>query len=124
VAYTKAMSESDELTVTTAARDIAQQIFSGAATTMPPPPWYRALTAEMMPARLWTAFELPLAAKDQQSAARALAIMRRLYPMLPDRIRTVGPYQEAQARLRGRDRPSLATQWLNRLWIGQPRLGL
>jgi uncharacterized protein (DUF2236 family) len=123
-AYTQAMSESDELTVTTAARDIAQQIFSGAATTMPPPLWYRALTAQMLPARLRTAFELPLADGDQQSAARALAMMRRLYPLLPGRLRTVGPYQEAQARLRGRDRPSLATQWLNRLWIGQPSIGL
>ncbi len=123
-AYTEAMAASEELTVTTAARDIAQEIFSGAATTMPPPAWYRALTAEMMPARLWSAFELPLAERDQRSAARALAIMRRVYPMLPDRIRTVGPYQEAQARLRGRERPSLATQWLNRLWIGRPRLGL
>ena len=124
IAYTEAMSESAELTVTTAARDIAQQIFSGVATAMPPPAWYRALTAEMLPGRLRAAFELPLADGDQQSAARALAIMRRLYPLLPDRIRTVGPYQEAQARLRGRVRPSLATQWLNRLWIGQPSIGL
>jgi uncharacterized protein (DUF2236 family) len=124
IAYTEAMAASDELTVTTAARDIARQIFSGAATTMPPPAWYRALTAKMLPARLRIAFELPFAERDQRRASRALAIMRRLYPMLPERIRTVGPYQEAQARLRGRDRPSLATQWLNRLWIGQPRLGL
>ena len=123
VAYTGAMSSSDELTVTTAARGIVRHIFSGAATHVPLPLWYRALTAEMLPARLRTAFELRLAEKERRSAARALAIMRRLYPLLPDRLRTVGPYQEAQARLSGRDRPSLSTQWLNRLWIGQPTMG-
>jgi uncharacterized protein (DUF2236 family) len=123
VAYTEEMAASDELTVTTAARDIVRHIFSGGATHVRPPLWYRALTAEMLPARLRTAFELPFAERDHCSADRALAVMRRLYPLLPDRLRTVGPYQEAQARLRGRDRPSMATQWLNRLWIGQPSMG-
>jgi len=124
VAYTEAMSASHELTVTTAARNIASDIFSGAATNLPPPAWYRALTAEMLPARLRAAFEPSLRVAEDRSAARALATIRRLYPLLPDRLRTVGPYQEAQARLRGRDRPSLVTQWLNRLWIGQPGIGL
>jgi uncharacterized protein (DUF2236 family) len=123
VAYTEAMSASGELTVTTAARDIAGHIFSGAATNLRPPGWYRALTAEMLPARLRAAFEVSLAGANGRSD-RALGTMRRLYPLLPNQLRTVGPYQEAQARLRGRDRPSLATRWLNRLWIGQPSLGL
>jgi uncharacterized protein (DUF2236 family) len=121
-AYTETTAE--ELTVTTAAADIARHIFTGAATYLPPPAWYRAVTAEMLPAPLRAAFAPSLAGADDRSAARALAGMRRLYPLLPDRVRTVGPYQEAQARLRGRDRPSLATQWLNRLWIGQPSMGL
>ena len=123
-AYTEAMAASDELTVTTAARNIAGHIFSGTATNLRPPLWYRALTAEMLPPRLRAAFEFPLAGADARSAGRALSTMRRLYPMLPEQLRTVGPYQEAQARLRGRDRPPLATRWLNRLWIGQPSLGL
>jgi hypothetical protein len=49
----------------------------------------------------------------------ALARIRRLYPRLPMRLRSVGPYQEALARLQGEERPDLAVRWLNRLWIGR-----
>jgi hypothetical protein len=35
------------------------------------------------------------------------------YPALPERIRHVGPYQEAVARLAGRAQPNLATQLVN-----------
>jgi len=122
IAYREAMTESDVLTVSPAARDIARQIFSGAATRIRPPMWYRALTAQMLPDRLRVAFELPLGDAERRSAGRALKWMRRTYPALPDRLRTVGPYQEAQARMMGRDRLSLTTRWLNQLWIGQPSM--
>jgi uncharacterized protein (DUF2236 family) len=122
-AYSEAMRASDVLTVSPAARAIAQQIFSGRVTRIPPPLWYRALTAEMLPERLREGFELPLGDAEHRSARRALNGIRRIYPRLPERFRTVGPYQEAVERLRGRDRPSVATQWLNRLWIGQPGMG-
>jgi uncharacterized protein (DUF2236 family) len=120
VAYREAMTESDVLTVSPAARDIAQKIFSGAATRVRPPMWYRALTAQMLPDRLRTAYELPLGEAERRSASRAW--MRRTYPLLPDRLRTVGPYQEAKARMNGRDQVSLTTRWLNQLWIGQPSM--
>jgi uncharacterized protein (DUF2236 family) len=123
-AYTEAMMGSDVLTVTPAARDIAHHIFSGAASRIRPPLWYRAVTAQMLPERLRLAYDLPFAEPERRSASRALGWMRRIYPALPDRLRTVGPYQEAQARLQGKNRPSLTTRWLNRLWIGQPRMGL
>lgn len=122
VAYNEAMAESDVLTVIPAARDIVQQIFSGAATRIRPPLWYRALTARMLPARLRVAFDLPFGEAERRSAARALYWMRRAYPLLPGRLRSVGPYQEALARMQGRSQPSLATRWLNRLWIGQPSM--
>jgi hypothetical protein len=76
----------------------------------------------MLPARLREGFELPFEDADRRSASRALKWMRRTYPLLPDRLRTVGPYQEAQARINGSDRLSLTTRWLNRLWIGQPSM--
>jgi uncharacterized protein (DUF2236 family) len=122
IAYREAMTDSDVLTVSPAARDIAQQIFSGAATRIGPPMWYRAVTAQMLPDRLRMAYELPLGEAERRSADRALKWMRRTYTALPDRLRTVGPYQEAQARMMGRDRLSLTTRWLNRLWIGQPSM--
>jgi uncharacterized protein (DUF2236 family) len=121
-AYTEAMQNSDVLTVNTAARHIARQIFSGAVTRIRPPAWYQALTAQMLPARLRGAFGLPLEDADRRGADRAIERLRRIYPLLPLRLRTVGPYQEAQARMRGESRLSLATRWLNQLWIGQPSM--
>ena len=123
VAYNQTMAASDVLTVSEAARDIARQIFSGRVTRIRPPLWYRALTAQLLPERLREAFELPLGEAERRSAARALVWMRRVYPSLPQRLHTVGPYQEATGRLQGRDQPSLATRGLNRLWIGRPSMG-
>ena len=123
VAYNQAMAASDVLTVSDAARDIARQIFSGQVTGIRPPRWYRGLTAQLLPERLREAFDLPLGEAERQSAARALRWIRRLYPMLPRRLRIVGPCQEAEERLKGRDKPSLATRGLNRLWIGRPSMG-
>jgi uncharacterized protein (DUF2236 family) len=123
VAYSEAMSASDVLTVSAGARDIAQRIFSGKVTGVRPPLWYRAVTAQLLPERLREAFDLPLGDAERRSAARALTWMRRVYPLLPMRLRTTGPYQEAVGRLKGRDSPSLATRCLNRLWIGQPSMG-
>jgi uncharacterized protein (DUF2236 family) len=122
-AYTEAMMASDVLTVSPSACEIARQIFSGRVTGMRVPLWYRALTAGLLPERLRMAFELPFEDAERRSASRALGWMRRIYPSLPERLRYVGPYQEAQARLRGEDHLAPATQWLNRLWIGQPSMG-
>jgi uncharacterized protein (DUF2236 family) len=124
VSYTNEMVASDTLTVSATARDIAHQIFSGRVTGLRPPFWYRALTAQMLPEQVRVAFGLPLGEAEQRSARRALTWIRRIYPLLPDRLRTVGPYQEALARVRGERRPTLGTQWLNRLWIGQPSMGI
>jgi uncharacterized protein (DUF2236 family) len=122
LAYREAMTGSDVLTVSPAARDIAKKIFSGAATRVRPPMWYRALTAQLLPDRLRVAFELPLGDAERRSASRALTWLRRAYPLLPDRLRTVGAYQEARARMNGSNRVPLTTRWLNRLWIGQPSM--
>ncbi|WP_315767911.1 MULTISPECIES: oxygenase MpaB family protein [unclassified Bradyrhizobium] len=122
-AYATEMLESDVLTVSAAARDIAHRIFSGAATRLAPPFWYRALTAQMLPERLRLAFDLPFGTAEQRSAQRAVRWLRRIYPMLRDALRTVGPYQEAQVRIAGRAEPPLTVRLLNRAWIGQPSMG-
>jgi uncharacterized protein (DUF2236 family) len=122
VAYTEAMSRSDSLAVSPAARDIAQQIFSGSATGLRVPGWYRALTAHLLPERLAQEFGFEFGERDQRSMDRALAWIRRIYPRLPMRLRAVGPYQEALARLQGGKQPDLAVRWLNRLWIGRPMM--
>jgi uncharacterized protein (DUF2236 family) len=121
-AYNEAMSRSDILTVSPAARDIAQQIFCGRATKLPVPKWYLALTAHLLPERLRGEFGLTFGEREQRSMSVALALIRRLYPRLPMRMRAVGPYQEALARLQGKRQPDLAVRWLNRLWIGRPMI--
>jgi uncharacterized protein (DUF2236 family) len=123
-AYTAAMAESDILTVSPAARDIARRIFSGEATWIGPPLWFRALTAQMLPERLRIAFDLPFGETERRSAERARAWLRRTYPLLPSRLRTVGPFQEACARVRGEGGPGAATRLLNRAWIGRPSMDI
>ena len=121
-AYTEAMSRSDSLAVSPAARDIAEQIFSGRATGLRIPRWYRALTAHLLPERLAQEFGFEFGEREQRSMDRALTWIRRIYPRLPMRLRAVGPYQEALARLQGGRQPDLAVRWLNRLWIGRPMM--
>ena len=72
-----------------------------------PPQWYRAVTASMLPPRLREAFGL--SDTDSGQSERARASLRRIYPTLPARLRHVGPYQEAVARLSGQASPDLAT---------------
>jgi uncharacterized protein (DUF2236 family) len=113
------MWRSDVLTVSNQARSTAEAVLSGAGTRLPIPYWYRALTARLLPARLRDDFRLPYGASEQRASDRALAVLRRIYPWVPGRLRHVGPYHEARARLAGRQRPGMTTQLLNRLWIGR-----
>lgn len=122
VAYNEAMVQSDTLSVSTAAREVAGQIFAGGPPWLRPSRWYRALTAQMLPDRLRTGFGFALNGDERRTADRALAWTRRVYPQLPTRLRYVGPYQEAQARIQGRARLDWTTRCLNRVWIGRPQL--
>ncbi|NUR11451.1 MAG: DUF2236 domain-containing protein [Bradyrhizobium sp.] len=121
-AYTAAMTQSETLTVSPAAGEIAAQILGGARPWLRPPRWYRALTARMLPERLRVGFGFELDERDTRSADNALRWIRRIYPKLPDRLRYVGPYQEAQARLRGEAQPDWMTRCLNCAWIGRPQM--
>jgi uncharacterized protein (DUF2236 family) len=117
MAYNEIMWQSDVLTVTSAARTVAQKIFADTGPWPCLPAWYRAVTAQLLPPRIREAFGLRYGQTEQRAALHALAWIRRLYPMLPYHLRYAGPYQEAQARLSGRARPSPITQGLNKLWI-------
>ena len=116
--FNEDMWRSDVLTVTNEARKIAGALLSGAGTRLPMPAWFRALTARLLPARLRHDFGLPYGEAESRKTDRALAVVRRVYPRMPNWLRHVGPYQEAQARLGGR-RLGITTELLNRFWIGQ-----
>lgn len=117
-----AMLGSDQLAVTGAARAIAAEVLAGAGSRLRAPGWYRALTAGLLPEGLRRGFDLPFGDAERGRADRALHRLRRLYPMLPARLRHVAPYHEAVGRLAGRSRPDPVTRGLNRLWIGRPAL--
>jgi uncharacterized protein (DUF2236 family) len=120
--YVEATLASERLMVGAAAREIAASVLAGAG-RVPVPRWYRDVTAAFLPERLRAAFGLPFGATERRRAARALRLIRCIYPLLPSRIRYVSPYQEALTRLSGREHPDLVTRSLNRLWIGRSSLG-
>jgi uncharacterized protein (DUF2236 family) len=121
-AYNMTMGGSDTLTVTPEARAMGEQVLRGTNVCLRAPKWYRAVTAGMLPSRLQIAFGLHYGQAERRIAESAITWIRRVHPLLPDRLRFVGPYQEAVARLSGRARPDLLNQLANQFWIGQRTL--
>jgi uncharacterized protein (DUF2236 family) len=119
--YTAEMLNSSQLSVDGNALDLGQSVLSGVGTRLRPPERYRALTAYWMPPRLRIAFGLPFGSREQRAVDGAARWLPRLYPLIPRTLRFVGPFQEAEARLRGRE-PGGLTRRNNLFWMGQPRL--
>ena len=121
-AYVAAMLDSDTLTVTPAARRLADALFERAFRHLPFGTAYKALTASLLPERLNQAYGLPYGVREAEATERLIRRIRGVYPHLPAWLRHVGPYQEATQRLAGRDGPALVTRMSNRAWMGRPRL--
>jgi len=119
--YTAEMSDSPQLGVDANALALGRSVLSGAGTWLHPPRWYLSLTAFWMPPRLRAGFALPFSAREQQAVDRAARWLPQLYPKIPEMLRFVGPFHEAEARLRGRS-PSALTRKSNLFWMGEPRL--
>jgi len=117
-AYVTETTQSGTLGVGQVARRLADAVLSGAGSRIHPPRWYRALTAAWIPEPLRTAFGLSV---DERSVARIRGRLPRIYRALPAALRFVGPWHEAQARLRGR-KPGMLASTSNRFWIGQAEL--
>ncbi|QNI30233.1 DUF2236 domain-containing protein [Alloacidobacterium dinghuense] len=121
VRYTTEMMESPVLGVDDDARMLGESVLSGVGTWVRPPRWYRALTAFWMPPRLRSGFGLSFGAREEESVRRAARRLRLLYPRIPRAVRFVGPFHEAEARLRGRS-PGFVARGSNRFLMGKPRL--
>jgi len=119
--YTADMLVSPLLGVDDTARRLGRSVLSGVGTWIRPPHWYRALTAFWMPPRFREGFELPFSSAEQHAMQRACRLLPPLYRHLPAALRFVGPFHEAEARLRGR-LPGPLTRRSNQFWMGQPRL--
>jgi uncharacterized protein (DUF2236 family) len=116
--YVEEMVQSDTLTVTAAARSIADRLLAGGDLWVPVPQSYKALTASLLPAKLREGFGLHYGVNERRSVERLIRWLRGAYPLLPGRMRYVGPYYEAQARLAVRPAPDYLTRLSNHFWIG------
>lgn len=119
--YVSEMCASRALGVGELARNMARRIMTGAGSWIRVPQWYRALTAAWMPERFREEFGLAFGPEEQKSAQSTLVWFPQLYAKAPRTMRYVGPYLEAQARLRGRA-PGFVAQRSNSFWIGQARM--
>ena len=114
-AYSAVMQNSNKLKVGVNAKNIADMLVEQASYI---PKWYWLLSGQLLPPRLRKAFGLEADTAGLRIVDRAVNRLKRWYPLLPWRLRHVGPFQEAQARLLGRSNPDLPTQLFNVLWIG------
>ena len=120
-AYMAETLGSPRLAVDANAAALGRSVLAGVGTWVRPPRWYRALTAAWLPEHLRVGFGLSLGPAEARSLARAARWLPRLYPALPSALRLVGPYAEAQARLR-KEPPGTFTRRNNRFWMGGERL--
>jgi len=120
--YFEQMVHSDTLTITASARAIAHRLLAGTDLWFPVPRSYRALTAALLPPALREGFGLDYGPSEQRRAQKFIQWAQRMYTILPQRLRYVGPYYEALARIAGRSRPDYLTRMSNRVWIGRGQL--
>ena len=120
--YFLATVQSDTLSVSDRARTVARRLLTGADLSLPVPASYQDLTVALLPQPVRERFKFRYRAAEQRDINRRVALLRQLYPLLPARLRYVGPYQEAEQRLAGRLTPDFVTQMCNRFWIGRTQL--
>jgi uncharacterized protein (DUF2236 family) len=120
--FNEEMWRSNVLSVTPAARVIANRVLWRNGRWLRTPKWYRAVTTLLLPPTVREGFRLPFGSVDQKCAENSLKWIKHVYSALPSGIRFVGPYHEAVGRLLGKSRPSITTQVLNQFWIGRSTL--
>jgi uncharacterized protein (DUF2236 family) len=120
--YFSAMVHSDTLSVSKATRGMARRLITGTGLWLPVPGSYQDLTIALLPPPIRKQFGFCVGDVQKKQIDRALALSRQLYPLLPVRLRYVGPYQEAEQRLAGRSTPDFVTRMCNRFWIGRAEL--
>lgn len=120
--YFSAMVQSDTLSVSEPTRSMARRLIRGPDLWLPVPGSHQDLTIALLPAPLRERFGFSFGDPHRREIEQTIALIRRLYPLLPARLRYVGPYQEAEQRLAGRGAPDLLTRICNRFWIGRAEL--
>jgi uncharacterized protein (DUF2236 family) len=121
-AYFSDLVESEILSISERTRRTARRLMAGTDLWLPVPVSYQDLTVALLPPPIRERFGFAFVDGQKRDIRRALALSRRLYPLLPLRLRYVGPYQEAEGRLAGKPTPDLVTRLCNRFWIGRAEL--
>lgn len=121
--YMERMYNSDEIVARRVGREMGDMIFNFGGPLKPALKWMQLMTAYMMPPRLREEFMLPPDnALNRRIYENGLKAVKALYPRLPDRVRYVPSFIEAQRRVAGDDRADLITQGMNLAWLGQREL--
>jgi uncharacterized protein (DUF2236 family) len=121
--YMDRMYDSDEITARRVGRDMGDMIFNFGGPLKPALSWLQVMTAYMLPERLRAEFGLPPDTPgNRRLYEQGISLVKRVYPRLPDRIRYVPSYREAQRRIAGKPHADLMTQGLNLAWLGQREL--
>lgn len=118
--YMDDMLASDLLTVAPCAAEMARFLFEPPAPGLGPAMrWYARYTAWQLPERLAQGFLLERGGeRGARRQGRDDALLRRLYPRLPRRIRLLPAYVEAERRLAGRTDRDRIGEWLQRAMVG------
>ncbi|MEZ4224571.1 MAG: oxygenase MpaB family protein [Polyangiaceae bacterium] len=105
-AYMARMLESPRISVGRPAREIASFLFRPPTRSVAPAlALLKLMTAGSLPPRLREAFGLRFSARHARAYRAVLALLRRTYPRLPLRTRTVPAYQHALRRVAGKPGP-------------------
>jgi uncharacterized protein (DUF2236 family) len=121
--YMERMYNSDEIVARRVGREMGDMIFNFRGPLKPALKWMQLMTAYMMPPRLREEFLLPAdTAINRRIYEGGLQAVQTLYPRLPERVRYVPSYIEAQRRLAGDAHADLITQGMNLAWLGQREL--
>lgn len=120
-AYCRDIEQSCQLGVSAKAREMALALLTGAGSWIKPPRWYCALTTAWLPERFRVEFGLRFDEADTRALESARRWLPRVYRRLPNAMRYVGPWHEANARL-AEHSPGLIAKAGNRFWIGQARM--
>jgi uncharacterized protein (DUF2236 family) len=114
--YFREMVESDVLTVTAPAREMARFLMRPPTPALRPlTQWYVTVTGALLPERLRRDFAIPHGRVDSLVFEGSMQVLRRAYPALPRRLRYVPAYVEAVRRVRGRPGPDRFGRMIERL---------
>lgn len=102
--YNQKMWESDVLAVGRPASEIAHFILQAPRPELKPVfAWYKIITAALLPERIRHQFNIGYGRAEKAVFDASLRAIRTVYPKVPERLRYLPAYNEAQRRIEGKE---------------------